>query len=264
MRDADRRAGRRRQPPERRRCARGRRADANREGGADAVRGEPAVGPDTGTGTGKRTALDLGYRATVEAVYRAHAIDQGYERVREIEEKTITPAMLRIEAEDPGRRLAGLEHRLKGKDRLTEKVTFDVAKKGVTVEQALGNVKDAIRYTFCYAEDRYAEGVYADCGRLGAEGFRLVERRNSWDKEQYKGINSRWRVPGSGQLFEVQFHTQASLDAKEETHWAYEKLRVGVPTPAEQKELEGYQKRITAGSRSRRARRTSRTTRRSA
>jgi hypothetical protein len=217
-------------------------ADANREGSADAVRGGPAVGPDAG----KRTARDLEYRAAVDAVYRAHAIDQGYERVREIEEKTVTPAMRRIEAEDSGRHLAGLEHRLKGKDRLTEKVTFDIAKKGVTVEQALGNVKDAIRSTFCYPEDRYAEGVYADCGRLGAEGFRLVERRNSWDKEQYKGINSRWRVPGSGQLFEVQFHTQASLDAKEETHWAYEKLRVGVPTAAEQKELEDYQKRITA------------------
>jgi hypothetical protein len=30
--------------------------------------------------------------------------------------------MKRIEAEDPERRLAGLEHSLKGKDRLTEKV----------------------------------------------------------------------------------------------------------------------------------------------
>jgi hypothetical protein len=30
------------------------------------------------------------------------------------------------------------------------------------------------------------------------------------------------------QRFELQFHTQSSLDAKEETHWAYEKLRVGV------------------------------------
>ncbi len=217
-------------------------ADANREDSADSSQAEPAVEPDAG----KRVAGVLEHRATVDAVYRAYAIDQAYDRVREIEEKTATPAMRRIEAEDPGRYLAGLEHRLKGKDRLTEKVTFDVTKKGVTVEEALGNVKDAIRYTFCYPDDRYTEGVYADCDRLEAEGFQLVERRNSWDKEQYKGINSRWRVPGNGQLFEVQFHTQASLDAKEETHWAYEKLRVGVPTPTEQKELEDYQKRITA------------------
>jgi hypothetical protein len=81
---------------------------------------------------------------------------------------------------------------------------------------------------------------------MKSSGFQPVERENSWEKEQYKGINSRWLAPGGGQLFEVQFHTQASLDAKEETHWAYEKLRVGVPTPADQRELEDFQRRITA------------------
>jgi hypothetical protein len=186
------------------------------------------------------------YRATVDAAYRAHAIDQAYGKIREIERGTVTPAMRRIEAEDPDRHLAGLENSLKGKDRVTEKVEFDVAKKGRTVDQALSNVKDAIRYTLCYNEADYTEGVHTDCDRLAADGFDLVERRNSWDKEQYKGINSRWRVREDGQLFEVQFHTQASLDAKEETHWAYEKLRVGVPTQAEQRELEYFQTRITA------------------
>jgi hypothetical protein len=193
-----------------------------------------------------RVARVLDHRAIVDARYRAYAIDEAYEKVRSIERGTVTPAMKRIEAEDPERHLAGLEFRLKGRDRLAEKADFDVQKKGVTVDQAIANVKDAIRYTFCYCEDAYTEGVYADCERLTDTGFELVERRNSWDKEQYKGVNSRWRVPADGQLFELQFHTQASLDAKEETHWAYEKLRAGVPTPAEQRELEDYQKRITA------------------
>ena len=188
----------------------------------------------------------MNHRATVDATYRAYAIDQAYEKFREIERGTVTPAMKRIETEDPDRHLAGLENSLKGKDRLAEKVTFDVKKKGVAVEQAVANVKDAIRYTFCYSEHAYTEGVYADCARLADNGFELVERRNSWDKEQYKGINSRWQVSANGQLFELQFHTQASLNAKEETHWAYEKLRVGVPTPTEQRELEDYQERITA------------------
>jgi len=202
--------------------------------------------PDAETERQARIARVMEHRATADATYRAYAIDQAYEKVRDIERGTVTPAMKRIEAEDPDRHLVGLENSLKGRDRLTEKVIFDVQKKGVTVEQAVANVKDAIRYTFCYSEDAYTEGVYADCERLADKGFELVERRNSWDKEQYKGINSRWRVPGNGQLFELQFHTQASLDAKEETHWAYEKLRVGVPTPTEQRELEDYQTRITA------------------
>ena len=129
----------------------------------------------------------VGHRANVDAAYRVYAIDQAYEKVRDIERGTVTPAMKRIEAEDPGRHLAGLENRLKGKDRLAEKVNFDAQKKGVSVDQAIANVKDAIRYTFCYTEDAYTEGVYADCNRLADKGFELMERRNSWDKEQYKG-----------------------------------------------------------------------------
>lgn len=186
------------------------------------------------------------YRAKVDAVFRAHAIDQAYDRVREIERTTVTPAMKRIEAEDPARRLAGLEHSLKGKDRLTQKINEAVDERGHTVEQAFAMVKDAIRYTFCYPEDRYAAGVHADSGRLESAGFEQIERRNLWAGEEYKGVNSRWRVPESGQLFEVQFHTQASLDAKEETHGAYEQLRCLPADDAEVGKLHTYQREVTA------------------
>lgn len=219
--------------------------DATATAGADGTRDRPES-QDADAQREARIARALDHRATVDATYRAYTIDQAYEKISEIERGTVTPAMKRIEAADPDRHLAGLENRLKGKDRLTEKVNLDVLKKGVTVDQAVANVKDAIRYTFCYSEDAYTASVYADCDRLTDYGFELVERRNSWDNEQYKGMNSRWREPASGQLFELQFHTQASLDAKEETHWAYEKLRVGVPTPTEQRELENYQTQITA------------------
>jgi hypothetical protein len=56
-------------------------------------------------------------RASVGAAYRAYAIDQAHEKVREIERGTVTPAMRRIETEDPDRHLAGLDNRLKGRDR---------------------------------------------------------------------------------------------------------------------------------------------------
>ncbi len=72
-----------------------------------------------------RTAHVAEYRATVDAVYRARTVDQGCARVREIEETTVTPAMRSIESEDPTRHLAGLEHRLKGKDRIEEKTSHD-------------------------------------------------------------------------------------------------------------------------------------------
>jgi hypothetical protein len=193
-----------------------------------------------------RVESSLTYRASVEAVNRRYAIDQGYERIREIEDKTVTPAMRRIEAEDPERHLAGLENRLKGKDRLTEKINEAVDERGRSVHEALAMVKDAIRYTFCYSDDHYTEGIYADCERLENMGFERVDRINSWDTEEYKGINSRWRVPASGHLFEVQFHTQASLDAKEETHWAYERIRSLPDDDAEVAELHAYQRTVTS------------------
>jgi hypothetical protein len=64
-------------------------------------------------------------------------------RVREIERGTVTPAMKRIEAEDPERRLAGLEHSLKGKGWLTEKVAKMANELGHPADQAIGLVKDA-------------------------------------------------------------------------------------------------------------------------
>lgn len=228
--------------------------DAADRPGADGARDEPDVPGGTNVPGGsdanadRRARIDrvLEHRVTVDAAYRVHAIDQAYERVRDIERDTVTPAMKRIEAEDPERHLAGLENSLKGKDRLTEKVNEAMTERARTVEQAIATIKDAIRYTFCYDDDHYTDGVLADCGRLEHAGFGFVERRNSWDGEEYKGINSRWRVPGNEQVFEVQFHTQTSLDAKEETHWAYEKLRDPATSKAEQETLSAYQRAVNA------------------
>ena len=227
---------------------------------ASAVRGTDAAGcagPNrdlTGkdAGQGSETASNLRvervleHRANVDAVNRIYAIDQGYARVREIEEETVTPAMRRIEAEDPDRHLVGLENRLKGKDRLSEKISEAIEERGHTADEAFGLVKDAIRYTFCYPDDRYTDGVYADCERLEDAGFERYDRRNSWEQAEYKGINSRWQVSGSGQIFEVQFHTRTSLDAKEETHWAYKRLRSLPKDEEEVPELHAYQREVTS------------------
>jgi hypothetical protein len=193
-----------------------------------------------------RIALAAENRAKVEAADRAYAIDQGYARISALERGTVTPAMREIEAEDPNRQLVGFEHRLKGKDRLTEKVIEAIEERGHSVEAALGMVKDAIRFTFVYPDDRYSDGVYADCERLKNVGFEPFDRKNSWDGLEYKGVNGRWRVPGVGQIFEVQFHTQQSLDAKEETHGAYERLRTLPDDDAEVSQLRAYQREVTA------------------
>ena len=84
---------------------------------------------------------------------------------------------------------------------------------------------DAIRYTFQYDEARYTQSVQADIARIQEKGFRLNIIKNSWSSDQYKGINSQWIEPETGQRFELQFHTRISFEAKQITHSAYERLR---------------------------------------
>ena len=73
--------------------------------------------------------------------------------------EVIRPAMDRVEAAEPSRRLAGLEHMLKGEDRLKEKIADDLTGKSrKRVGEALDGVADAVRFTLCYPAERYAEG----------------------------------------------------------------------------------------------------------
>jgi hypothetical protein len=172
-------------------------------------------------------------------------VDRGCARIHEAGENVITPALRQIEAQDPERKLAGLEHHLKGPDRLKEKVAEELdARPGLTAAQALSSVPDAIRFTFCYSEDGYA-GVRVDFERLRSQGFELAKPlKNSWTSDQYKGINSQWREPETGQRFEVQFHTQASFEAKQLTHDAYERIRNPQTSEAELDELKDFQRQV--------------------
>ena len=161
--------------------------------------------------------------------------------------QVILPAMRRIEAADPDRKLAGLEHMLKGEDRLKEKIADEMtAKSWLTVRQAVDTVADAVRFTLAYTPDRYAEGVRADVERLKAEGFELIQLKNQWTGDQYKGVNSQWSRRETGLRFEVQFHTAESLEAKELTHKAYERIRSSQASPAERRELEEFQRQVNA------------------
>src|ERR1700733_1685917 len=77
-------------------------------------RPEPAPQADGGSWRGK------GGR-TLDAASNAE-IDLGYARIREVGQNVIGPAILRVAAEDPTRTLAGFDRRIKGEDRLKEKV----------------------------------------------------------------------------------------------------------------------------------------------
>jgi hypothetical protein len=164
--------------------------------------------------------------ATLDDTVRVR-LEPSLQEIRRIEAEDVTPFVHRIAAEDPHCQLIGLESRLKDKERIFAKVAKDFSEKpGITHEQALANIKDAIRYTMKYSDAHYTEGVAAAVRRLEDAGFRRVDIKNYWNGDQVKGINSTWEVPGSGQRFEVQFHTQKSFEASRLTHPVYERLRI--------------------------------------
>ena len=204
-------------------------------------RAEPAPQADGGSWRGKGgRSLDAASNAE---------IDLGYARIREVGETVIGPAILRVAAEDPTRALAGFDRHIKGADRLKEKVAdlLEPPSK-LAAADALYGIVDVVRFTFTNHETRYTQGVLADVERLKSQGFELDRLKNTWDSEHYKGINSQWLEPCSGVRFEVQFHTQASFEAKELTHEAYERIRsITEPTPEterETEELESFQSRV--------------------
>jgi hypothetical protein len=173
-------------------------------------------------------------------------IEAHCDRIADRERERITPLLRAIESQDPDRRLVGLKDCLKGRDRIKEKVYGLIQESGFSPEQAVSRIPDAIRYTFQYEETRYTLGVLTDVAHMKEKGFKLDILKNSWSSDQYKGINSQWTEPDTGQRFEVQFHTRISFEAKQLTHGAYERLRAEPkPDKFEQMVLEAFQGKVT-------------------
>jgi hypothetical protein len=162
------------------------------------------------------------------------------------EKERITPALLEIESRDHDRHLVGFEYRLKGHDRIKEKVSDGMEENDLSAKEAISLIPDTIRYTFQYEEARYVKGIWADIGRLRDQGFDLLTLKNSWSADQYRGINSQWIDPDTGQRFELQFHTRISFEAKQITHDAYERLRSGQADELEEMVLEAFQRKVSA------------------
>jgi hypothetical protein len=168
------------------------------------------------------------------------------DRIAKREEDRISPAMRSIESQDPDRHLIGFEHRLKGRDRIKEKVYDRIKLLKNPPEEAVSRVSDTVRYTFQYRESRYTQGVWTDIERLKDEGFELQKLKNYWADDQYRGINSTWIEPDTRQRFEVQFHTRISFEAKQLTHTSYERIRSKQADAFEELVLEAFQRKVAA------------------
>ncbi|MFJ3433504.1 hypothetical protein ACIPMU_08080 [Streptomyces cyaneofuscatus] len=164
----------------------------------------------------------------------ANAAADDFMRRSAVAEPRITESMQGIAGRVDDGRLIGLEYRLKGDDSLKRKLATDLLEdSAVAPSRALADIKDSIRYTMEIPGRSYTQGVRQAINDLQAKGFENITFKNTWDSAGYKGINSTWRDPVSGQIFELQFHTADSFVAKMDGHALYEKERLPGNSPDE-------------------------------
>jgi hypothetical protein len=136
---------------------------------------------------------------------------------------------------------------LKSPDRFKEKLASLIARfPGAEPRELAAGIHDSVRYTFLFGASDYTHGVAETCSQLTEHGYEHVESRPSWGKDEYKGVNSRWRDLATGLSFEIQWHTPESWDAKQKTHEAYEKIGDPTTPVAEVERLRAYQRQISA------------------
>jgi len=160
-------------------------------------------------------------------------------------EPRITADMQSVARDVPSAGLAGLSFRIKGADSFRRKVATEIGD-GSTATKATTGIRDTIRYTLKLPPQDYAAGVTAASRAMTERGYEPVpgKFKVSWDSPDYRGINSSWRDPRTGQVFELQFHTPDSLAAKESTHALYEEQRLPGTSPERQAELQRLQREI--------------------
>ncbi|MEU6116060.1 hypothetical protein ABZ840_16220 [Streptomyces sp. NPDC047117] len=132
----------------------------------------------------------------------------------------------------PGDRLsegvAEVDYSLKTLESLRGKVARELRKDlEISTAEVLGKMKDLNRYTLLFEAQSYTRGVQETFQELRARGFEEIKVQNTWIDPVYKGINSAWIHPESGQRVELQFHTPDSFDVKMDNHALYELSRSG-------------------------------------
>lgn len=116
-----------------------------------------------------------------------------------------------------GCQMYGLEHRLKTRQSIARKV--DLGK----------DIKDAVRYTAILPEKSFVtkyEGIKRD---LESKGYKEVKCKNyfkqySEGKVKHKAVQCNYQSK-DGYIFEMQFHTKSSQDAKNKKVPLYEEIR---------------------------------------
>ncbi|MCY7342269.1 MAG: hypothetical protein LH603_10615, partial [Pseudonocardia sp.] len=143
-------------------------------------------------------------------------------------ERTITPDVRAVVGGVDEARLRGHDYVLKSENSLKRKLATEFERfPDLDASDTPGLVRDSVRYTMEIPPGSYVDGVAHAVADLQARGFQNVGFKPTWDNPGgYKGVNTNWLDPRTGQVFELQFHTPDSFVAKMDTHPYYEAMRV--------------------------------------
>ena len=127
--------------------------------------------------------------------------------------------------------MVGLDYRLKSKDGTVEKIVK--RKKAKSAK----DLYDVVRYTVQVDVNNYYNKKEKIINEMKSKGYKVVKEKDTWKFPGYKGINIKMEN-SEGNKFELQFHTEDSLKAKEEAHKLYEKQRLPETTEEEKENLD--------------------------
>ncbi|HYS33752.1 MAG TPA: hypothetical protein VEM58_15965 [Streptosporangiaceae bacterium] len=83
-----------------------------------------------------------------------------------------------------------------------------------TPEQLGRRVPGALSYVFILEPEHYADGIRVIQEALETQGLQLQARKNSWSSAVNRCVFTIWHDPLNDLPFQVQFHTEASLEAQ--------------------------------------------------
>lgn len=153
-------------------------------------------------------------------------------RAAEVAEESAIPVVAALAAAIGGQ-VRREDTRRKRLDSVLEKL--DRFRRHRSPHYRLARFNDALRFTIVVPDLIYWRAAMAAPEALAEREYSVKRFRRAWPDEGYKGINLTVITP-VGYEFEVQFHTERSLEAAEATHDLYaaeRKLPPGSPHAVE-------------------------------
>lgn len=174
----------------------------------------------------------------------------GYNEI--LQSENVISDMIQQVSEKLNVELAGFDSRIKEKDSYLEKMQrITMGKKDPKfIKEKIDTINDVIRYTFQGSTTELRNVFDSVVEEMEVRGYKLKRVINTWVKpmrgSSYKGVNCTFSAPdGRHTLFEVQFHTPESFNAKHNlTHDMYKEMRDPKTTPERREELRKMQDEI--------------------